>query len=77
MLTKAERTLPSNSRWIMLSIVALLLTALIAAGSSAKAAAFSFTQIDVPGASQTSASGINDAGQIVGAFLRNPYGNGR
>jgi uncharacterized membrane protein len=27
-----------------------------------------FTQIDVPGAIATGASGINDAGQIVGGF---------
>jgi hypothetical protein len=34
----------------------------------ANAAAYTFTQIDVPGAAATSASGINDAGQIVGNF---------
>ncbi len=46
----------------------ILVTAPIAAGSSANAAKFSFTQIDVPGASRTVARGINDAGQIVGPF---------
>ena len=35
---------------------------------SANAAAYTFTQIDVPGASATTANGINDAGQIVGWF---------
>jgi len=29
----------------------------------------SFTSIDVPGSSQTQAFGINDAGQIVGAYV--------
>jgi probable HAF family extracellular repeat protein len=52
----------------MLSIVAFLVIAPIAAGSSANAATFSFTQIDAPGATDTSARGINDAGQIVGTF---------
>jgi probable HAF family extracellular repeat protein len=29
----------------------------------------SFTQLDVPGATDTIASGINDAGQVVGTFI--------
>jgi probable HAF family extracellular repeat protein len=52
----------------MLSIVAFLVIAPMAAGSSANAVTFSFTQIDVPGAFFTEAFGINDAGQIVGDF---------
>src|SRR3954464_12873531 len=68
MLTKSERTLSLNSCWTMLSIVAFLAIAPMAAGSSANAANFSFTQIDVPGAFATEAFGINDAGQIVGGF---------
>src|SRR4051794_30810636 len=68
MLTKTEGTLSLNSCWTMLSIAAVLLVALIASGSSVYAANFIFTQIDVPGATSTSASGINDAGQIVGQF---------
>ena len=68
MLTKSERTLSLNSCWTMLSIVAFLVIAPMAAGSSANAANFSFTQIDVPGAIYTLAHGINDAGQIVGYF---------
>ena len=43
--------------------------ALIAAASTANATAYSFTQLDVPGASGTIATGINDAGQIVGHYL--------
>ena len=39
-----------------------------AAIHSANAAAYTFTQIDVPGAIFTLADGINDAGQIVGSF---------
>ena len=69
MLTKTEGTLSLNSCWTMLSIVAFLAIAPMAAGSSANAATFSFTQIDVPGAFGTRAHGINDAGQIVGQFF--------
>ncbi len=36
---------------------------------SVSQAALRFTTIDAPGASYTSASGINDAGQIVGTFV--------
>src|SRR5215213_5133587 len=71
MLTKSDRTRSSNSCWTMLSIVAFLVIAPMAAGSSANAANFSFTQIDVPGATETRALGINDAGQIVGTFQGN------
>ena len=35
----------------------------------ADAAAYTFTQIDVPGAVTTGAAGINDAGEIVGSFF--------
>src|SRR4051794_14136049 len=69
MLTKSEGTLSLSSCWSMLSVVALLGTAPIAASSSANAAAFSFTQIDVPDALSTRVVGINDAGQIVGDFF--------
>src|SRR3954452_23859096 len=72
MLTKAERTRSLSSCWTMLSIVAFLVIAPIAAGSSANAANFSFTQIDVPGAIDTSAF-INDAGQIVGLFVDSTF----
>src|SRR3954447_521751 len=68
MLTKSERTLSLNPCWTMLSIAAFLVIAPMAAGSSANAANFSFTQIDVPGAFFTGASGINDAGEIGGSF---------
>jgi hypothetical protein len=66
MLTKSERTLSLSSRWTMLSVVVFLVITPMAACSSANAANFSFTQIDVPGAIFTEAFGINDAGQIVG-----------
>src|SRR4051794_5276606 len=68
MLTKPGGTLSLNSCWTMLSIVAILITTSITAASSAYGAAFTFTQIDVPGAYITYAYGINDAGQIVGVF---------
>src|SRR4051812_25651077 len=86
MLTKTGRARSLNSCWTMLSIVVFLVIAPMAGGSSANAVTFSFTQIDVPGAflGTTVASGINDAGQIVGSFidstgqhgfLRDPDGN--
>src|SRR3954470_2534401 len=68
MLTKSGRSLSLNSYWTMLSMVAFLTIAPMVAGSSANAANFSFTQIDVPGANQMFARGINDAGQIIGDF---------
>jgi probable HAF family extracellular repeat protein len=46
---------------------------LLADSSPGNAAAFTFTTIDVPGASATFADGINDAGQIVGT--NNTAGN--
>src|SRR4051812_4413319 len=68
MLTKSERTRSLKSCWTMLSMVTFFVIAPMAAGSSANAANFSFTQIDPPGAFSTGANGINDAGQIVGGF---------
>jgi hypothetical protein len=44
---------------------------LLAAASPTNAAAYTFTQLDVPGANFTQAFGINDAGQIVGFFFSN------
>src|SRR3954465_13981073 len=69
MLTKSERTRSLNSCWTMLSVVAFLVIAPMAAGSSANAAVYTFTQIDVPGAIETSPFDINDVGQIVGRFF--------
>ena len=51
-----------------LPIAAILATAPFAACSPVRAATYSFTQIDVPGAITTAASGINDSGQIVGYY---------
>ena len=64
---RTSSALSLNSRWIILSIPAMLGPTLLAVTSPA----FSFTQIDVPGATDTEAYGINDAGQIVGAFGNN------
>ena len=61
---KARSALSLN----FLSIAGILATAPLATGSPANASAFSFTQLDVPGATLTAARGINDAGQIVGVF---------
>src|SRR5438105_4780011 len=58
------------------TIIAATLAAggMLAATHPANAAAYTFTTIDVPGAGGTStrAQGINDAGQIVGAFQSPP-----
>src|SRR4051794_23703363 len=72
MLTKSGRTLLLNPCWTMLSIVAFLVIAPMAAGSSANAANFSFTQIIV--SRFTQAHGINNAGQIVGEFSNESRG---
>jgi hypothetical protein len=51
--------------------------ALLAAASSAHAIAYTFTTIEVPGASTfTLALGISDAGQIVGGFGVSPVEHG-
>src|SRR3954467_2672289 len=77
MLTKSERTRSSKSCWTILSIIAFLTITPMATGSSANAASFSFTQIDVPGVfSSTQALGINDAGQIVGHFNDGTFTHG-
>ena len=66
---KAAGSGRAGQRFLVLSIAAILATAPLAANSPANAAAYGFTQIDVPGATSTGASGINDAGQIVGSFV--------
>jgi probable HAF family extracellular repeat protein len=63
---KARRDAP-GSGWIMLSMAGVLGSTLLAVTSPA----FSFTQIDVPGATDTLAYGINDAEQVVGTFHDN------
>src|SRR5262245_11021030 len=51
----------------MLVRAALLVSVLVATSPRTHAESFTFTRIDVPGASDTSANGINNAGQIVGS----------
>jgi hypothetical protein len=48
---------------------AIFAMARLTVSSPATAAAFGFTQIDVPGGIDTQPRGINDAGQIAGSFL--------
>jgi hypothetical protein len=55
-------------------LAAILATAPLAANSPANATTYSFTQIDVPGASLTIAWDINDLGQIVGNFNNSTLG---
>jgi probable HAF family extracellular repeat protein len=56
------------SRRFILRVAAASLAVFLAVTSRANAAAYTFSQIDVPGATLTIAKGINDAGQIVGLF---------
>src|SRR5262249_19952817 len=51
-----------------LTIAALVATALLAGSPLTHAESFTFTQIDVPGASFTQANDVNDARQIVGIY---------
>ena len=53
---------------VALFVIALFL-ALVPAKLSQGDVAFTFTSIDVPGATATLAAGINNAGQIVGAYI--------
>ena len=46
-----------------------LATILLLSIQSAHALSYTFTTIDVPGASITAPDSLNDAGQIVGSFL--------
>ena len=66
MSKKARSALSLNSRWSLFSATVLFAAAALVAGSPANAVSYKYTQIDVPGATSTTASGINDAGQIVG-----------
>jgi probable HAF family extracellular repeat protein len=68
MLNRFGGSPSSRSRWSGLAIAALLAPIALATASRANAAAYRFTQIDVPGAVRTFAFGINDGGQIVGGF---------
>jgi probable HAF family extracellular repeat protein len=56
-----KQLLSSLTRWLMAGVLAGLATV-------AAPAPFSFSTIDVPGASATWATGINDSGEIVGYF---------
>src|SRR5215471_1100622 len=49
---------------------------IFAAALPAHAVAYTFTTVDVPGATSTIANGINDAGQIVGGFSDSTGGHG-
>jgi len=54
---------------IVACVAATLATAPLAANSPANTSAYTFTQIDVPGATTTLARDINNAGQVVGYFF--------
>ena len=51
-----------------MKVIQALGLALTAFASSVSAAPYTFTTLDVPGASVTEADGINNAGQVVGFF---------
>src|SRR5713101_5207879 len=54
----------------------LTLSLLLGVPAKALAQGGGFTSIDVPGAQETIADGINDAGDIVGSTLRDGYNRG-
>ena len=58
-----------------MKVIQALGLAVAAFASSASAAPYTFTTLDVPGAGETGAFGINDAGQVVGDF-RDSSGHG-
>ena len=49
----------------------IVFAALIGLAPAAFGSGFTFSTIDVPGAQETEAHGVNDAGQIVGDFVDN------
>ena len=59
---------PTHPFGVIRRVVHLLTFLFALAIASSAASAQSFTTIDVPGAIQTQAQGINAAGQIVGAY---------
>ena len=69
----AGRKRPLSARRVDLGFAALSGAAALAAASSANATTYRYTQIDVPGATSTQLSDINDAGQIVGTADSNAY----
>ncbi len=60
--------LPSNRRQIFLALL-MTLGLLLGERHVAQAASFTFTPINVPGASFTRANGITPSGQIVGSYV--------
>ena len=71
---KARSATSLSSRWIIFSVAAVLAAAPLVANSPANASSVKFTQISVSG-QDTSAAGVNDAGQIVGSFFNyGPHG---
>jgi hypothetical protein len=60
--------LPLRHSTLLLRTVVVLGAVLILVGTPATARAFTFTTVDVPGATSTEASGINPEGQIVGNY---------
>ncbi len=71
----------THTRLVRLLLLCAIAVALLAGSSAARtpvvgsSAAFTFTTIDVPGANNTEARGINREGQIVGFYGR-PEGSG-
>jgi hypothetical protein len=54
--------------WILPGLVSLTLVLGLVAATPAGAVTFTFTSIDVPGATNTFAFGINDSGQVAGFY---------
>src|SRR5690242_19996749 len=63
-----------HRKWILAATTAI--TGLLADSSCASATVYTFTTLDVLGAANTRAFGINDRGQIVGFFNTSAEGHG-
>src|SRR5260370_15543092 len=59
-----------------LALVGAALSFLVSTMAAAQVTTYTFTTFDVPGATYTYASGINNAGQIVGLFWDNAGSHG-
>src|SRR5713226_3039824 len=61
-----SQTFRSFVRWGLVAIASA--TIVVASRSAAQPISYTFTIIDVPGASSTEAHGVNGLGQVVGRF---------
>jgi hypothetical protein len=60
----------------IIRIVPIAIAVVLCTGRFANAVSFTFTPIDVPGATETQALGINDSGNVVGVYHDATGGHG-